>query len=151
PDIPTVPIVQSAGDLVVSRHLINLVSVDRQTQKSLRSLGGDVSRLTRRIYAVLPDVFDFLFFFSADKIELARRDAVQNFTAGSHLEVRPPDATTDVAAREDAARWGSAGRLLGVNLLDAYERGIAGNNATHELLHQWSPRTKGPWSDESGH
>src|SRR5207302_1421160 len=33
--------------------------------------------------------------------------------------------------------YGSGGRLLGVNALDAYARGIVANVATHELLHQW--------------
>jgi hypothetical protein len=149
PQLPVAPIVQSTGDLVVSRHLINLRSTERLTQKCLRSLDRDVSRLTRRVYAALPDVFDFLFFFSADKLERPRRDAAENFTSGSHLQVRNAFARS-VEPDEDT-HYGSAGRLLGVNVLDAYERGIAGSNATHELLHQWSSRAPGPWSDASGH
>jgi cysteine-rich repeat protein len=38
---------------------------------------------------------------------------------------------------DDTARYGSAGRLLGVNALDTYDRGLLGNVVTHELLHQW--------------
>jgi hypothetical protein len=38
---------------------------------------------------------------------------------------------------DTSASFGSSGRLLGVNVLDAYDRGIVSNNATHEIVHQW--------------
>jgi hypothetical protein len=151
PDVPAVPVSQRAGDVVVSRHLINLASTERVTQRAIRSLGADVAQLTRRLYAVLPDVFDFLFLFSGDKVERASRVAVENFTAGLHVQVRSCGGAATRTPSVDASRYGSAGRLLGVNLLDTGERGIAGNNATHELLHQWSSRIPGALNDGAGH
>jgi hypothetical protein len=51
--------------------------------------------------------------------------------------------------RNETALWGSAGRLLGINIVDSYERGIAGYNVTHEILHQWASYTATPLSDGS--
>jgi hypothetical protein len=140
-DVPAVSVVQSGVDRVITPHLVNLSSPDRVTQKFMRFLGADIGVLTRRVYAALPDVFDFLFFFSNDKIERTPRTASDNFVAGLHSQVQTNYTGTGLVPYSDAAWYGSAGKLLGVNCLDAYDRGVVGNNATHELTHQWGSYT----------
>ena len=44
-----------------------------------------------------------------------------------------------------SSSYGSAGRLLGVNVLDAYDRGILSNNATHEIVHSGLPLSTRAW------
>lgn len=143
PDVPVAAVLQSTGDRVVSRHLVNLLSTDRVTQRFIRFLGADIAGLTRRVYETLPDVFDFLLFFSNEKIERTPRTASENFVAGLHAHVQTNYTGTGLTPYSDAAYYGSAGRLLSVNILDTHQRGIVGNNATHELTHQWASYTSG--------
>jgi len=150
-DIPATPVVISGADVAVSRHLVNLKSSTRTTQSSMRFLGGDMAVLTRRLYQVLPDVFDFLFFFSNDKIERAPRTESNNFIAGLHGHVQTNYTGTGLTPYNDSGYYGSANRLLSINLLDAYQRGIVGNNITHEMQHQWASYTQTPLNDGSSH
>src|SRR5262249_17650815 len=39
---------------------------------------------------------------------------------------------------DNTALYGSSGHLQGLDVLDAYQRGLWGATATHELTHQWS-------------
>lgn len=153
PDIPVAAIIQSTADRVVSRHLVNLQSQDRVTQRFIRFLGADIADLTRRVYETLPDVFDFLLFFSNEKIERTPRTASENFIAGLHAHVQTNYTGTGLTPNSDAAHYGSAGHLLSVNILDTHQRGVVGNNATHELTHQWASYTSSSLglNDGTGH
>jgi len=137
PDIPAIPTIQLAPDVAIAPHLINVRSTTRSTQMFLRFAGNDLAGLTTRIYSVLPDAVDFFFFFSTNKIEQPPSTTPRDFVAGSHRSVRVDWTGTGQSAMDDTALYGSRGRLLGVNALDAYGRGIVANVATHELLHQW--------------
>ena len=150
-DVPAVPVVISGADVAVSRHLINLESNTRTTQSSLRFRGVDMAVLTRRVYQILPDAFDFLFCFSSNKIERTPRTASDNFVAGLHWHVQTNYAGTGLPPYNDSGYYGSARRLLSVNLLDAYQRGIVGSNITHEMQHQWASYTRTPLTDGSNH
>jgi hypothetical protein len=135
--VPTGVAVLSA-DVVVSRHLINVRSSTYETQRFLRGAGGDLRRLANVLYPVVPDAMDFLMFFSTHKVEQVVQTATANFTAALHATVRVNYTGTGRTPLDDTASYGSGGRLLSVNALDAYDRGIASRTATHELVHQWA-------------
>jgi hypothetical protein len=136
-DVPHTTAVSLAPDMVIAPHLINMRTDTRETQRLLRSVGGDMRQLTLSIYAVLPDAFDFLVFFSIDKVEQLPRTSAVNMHAGLHERVQTNYTGTGLPVMNNATAYGSAGRLLSVNVLDAYSRGILSNNLTHELVHQW--------------
>lgn len=153
-DLPAPPVViDGAPDFAVSAHLVNLRSDDHVTQRFMRFLGADIAALTRRMYAALPDVFDFVMVFSGEKIERVPHTDPNNYNAGLHVQARIDHTGTGRVPFDDSGYYGSSGRLLAVNVLDAYRRGIVGNNATHELVHQWSSYTHPSLglSDGSGH
>ena len=152
-DLPDTAFETLSPDIVISPHLINVRSDARESQHFLRFLGGELRNLTNPIYEVVPDVFDFLVFFSSSKIELLPQTSFQNFIAGIHSQVQTNFTGTGLTAFDGTASYGSSGVLLSVNVLDAYARGIVGNNVTHELTHQWSSFTSTllGLSDGSGH
>lgn len=152
-DIPSAPITFSAPELRTTPHLINILSTARESQRFLRLLGGDLRNLTARIYAALPDAFDFFVFLSAEKIERLPRTSSSNFIAGIHSQVQTNFTGTGLTVFDGTASYGSRGVLLSVNVLDAFARGIVGNNVTHELNHQWasSISTSLGLSDGAGH
>jgi hypothetical protein len=92
-------------------------------------------------------------FFSTSKIERLPRLSVPNFHSGVQSAVRVNYTGTGLVPFDDTAFFGSDGRLLGLDVLDAYGRGIVSNNATHELIHQWSSFTSPMLglSDGTGH
>jgi hypothetical protein len=136
-DVPAAAATQLAPDVVISRHLINVRNGTSETQRFLRSAGGDLRNLTNVIYHVLPDGMDLFMFFSTSKIELLPREASANFNAGLHATVQVNFTGTGQSPLDDATSYGSQGRLLSVNALDAYDRGISSRVAMHELLHEW--------------
>jgi len=135
--IPAASMVALSPNIQVSSHLINIRTSTQETQRLLRDLGGNPRNITNPIYQVLPDEFDFFLFFSTNKIELVPATSTVNFTAGLHYHVQTNYTGTGLNLFNDSASYGSSGRLLAVNALDAYSRGITSQNATHELLHQW--------------
>jgi len=137
-DIQETTTVTLSSDVVISPHLINIRSNTHETQSNLRLLGGSLANLTNPIYGVLPDEFDFFMLFSTNKIELLPRTASSNFNAGVHSSVQVNYTGTGLELRDSTTTFGSDGRLLGINVLDAYDRGILSQNATHELVHQWA-------------
>jgi len=87
---------------------------------------------------VLPDAFDFFTFFSMDHVEYFPSTSYrENFYAGVHHRVLVNFTGTGIAPLNETPYWGSAGRLLGLGLLDTGTRGVYDGNCTHELLHQW--------------
>jgi len=137
-DIPAVGTSTLSPDVMTSGHCINLRSSARHTQRTLRFLGGNLAALTGIIYQLLPDSFDILVFFSHDKIERLPRNDSSNFVAGLHQQVQTNFTGTGQSLFDASGSYGSAGSLLGINLLDAYGRGVLSNNVTHEIVHQWS-------------
>ena len=125
-------------DIVVSPHLINIRTSTHHTQEKLRLYSSDMSNLTVPIYEVLPDRFDFFMFFSTNKVERLPSTASENYNAGLHLLTKRDYTGTGGSLFDDTASYGSAGRLLGINILDAFSRGITAKTATHEIMHQWS-------------
>lgn len=136
-DVPAPPATALAADVVATPHLVNLQTESRTTQRFLRFPGTDLEPLTARVYAVLPDAFDFLVLLSTGKVELLPMLAPRNFVVGSHRSARVSYTGTGRAPFDGTSAYGSAGRLLGVNALDAANRGLLSKVATHELLHQW--------------
>src|SRR5262249_1537482 len=134
PDVPATPTIRLAPDVAIAPHLVNVRSTAHSTQMFLRFAGNDLAALTTRMYSRLPAAVDFFIFFSTDKIEARPASAPRDFVAGSHRSVRVDWTGTGQAAMDDTALYGSRGRLLGVNALDAYGRGIVANVVTHELL-----------------
>src|SRR5262249_39259640 len=109
--------------------------------------------VTTKLYAALPDVFDFLVLCSTDKIERTPYNASQNFVAGIHLQTSCNFTGTTWTPFNDAASYGSAGKLMSLNVLDAYERGLLATVVTHEITHQWASYTTPSigLSDGTGH
>jgi cysteine-rich repeat protein len=136
--VPAVPATVLAPDVVATPHLVNVRTGLRATQRFLRAPDDGLMVLARAVYGVLPDVFDFLVFFSTNKLELVPDTAPRNFVAGSHRLARVDAAGTGLVAFDATASWGSAGRLLGADVLDAYDRGLLSKVVTHETLHQWA-------------
>ena len=136
PEIPEAPAFQLAEDLQVTPHLINLGTEGRVAQRFLRGTSG-TGDLTRRLYQVVPDAFDILTVFSTHHLEWPDRQSALNRVAGRYSRVRVSYTGTGLATFDDAGRSGSRERLLGVSVLDSYDRGITAKTATHEILHQW--------------
>ena len=137
-DIPQTNAITLSPSVAVSPHLINVRSNGRQSQLFLRfRTGSDLQALAQPIYEVLPDMFDFFMLFSMDHVERLPRTFGRNFVAGTHLQVKTDFTGTGLGPLDNTALFGSEGRLLGINVLDSYSRGISSRNATHEILHQW--------------
>ena len=139
PDLPNVA-TRSQGDLLMSDHLINLRSTAQATQRTLRGNSIDLYQVTKPILGPggLPDQFDFFTFFSTQHIENAPRLSGPNFNAGMHHTTKVDYTGGGRVPFDDSLSYGSHGKLLGMNVLDAMDRGIWDSNATHELVHQWS-------------
>jgi hypothetical protein len=138
-DIPVASTIILAPDIVVSSHLINIQTDFHATQRFLHVPGTFyIPTLAQQIYQVLPDRYDFFMFFSTSKIERLPRMISSNFIAGIHSTVQTKYSGIGLGSFDTSANYGSSGRLLGLNALDTYDRGIWGSNATHELVHQWA-------------
>jgi hypothetical protein len=136
-DIPSVSSVVLSPDLVATAHLINLRTSTREVQQYLRFTGGSLADLSQRVYQDLPDRFDFLMFLSTNKVEHLPRTTSFNFVSGRHANAQIDFTGAGIEPFDNSAAYGSDGRLLGLNAIDAYDRGIHGENVTHELIHQW--------------
>jgi len=136
-DIPATTASSLSPEIVASPHLVNIRTSSRASQRFIRFRdAGDLTPLTNTIYAVLPDAFDFFMLFSTDKVERLPPSFARNGVVGTHLQVQTNYTGIGLGPYDDSATFGSAGRLLGVNVLDN-RLGVSGNVATHELLHQW--------------
>jgi hypothetical protein len=141
-NIPTRASQLLAPDVQASEHLINVQTSRHFTQSGLRYYSGPLNEVTRRIYDVLPDAFDFLMFFSTNKIE-RYGSSLGNGVAGLHDTVQVNYQGTGQLLQDHSASYGSDGRLLSVNRLDMLARGIQTSNAIHEMMHQWSYHLRG--------
>ncbi|HOA75819.1 MAG TPA: hypothetical protein PL151_14475 [Phycisphaerae bacterium] len=141
-DVPAVITRQVADNLAVSPHLVNVRTRNWASQGLLRQAGPGPAGITQTIYRHLPDRYDFLVFFTTNRLEQVPSTASENFVAGRHVSVRVDFTGTGRPVMNAGSIFGSPDRLLGIVLLDAYERGIYGANVTHELLHTW-----GGWLD----
>ncbi len=135
--IPLTLVVQLSSNVVVSPHLLNVVGTNLFVQKLLRQYSYETGELPGKIYSVFPDAFDFLVYFSTYRIEWVPANAYDQI-AGVHQSIQVNYTGTGQAEFNDSALYGSQGRLLGVNALDAYDRGILSGICTHEILHQWA-------------
>jgi hypothetical protein len=153
-EIPATRMSKLSAAVVVAPHLINLRTSSPAAQQFVRF--GSVNELvlaTKSIYQALPDALDFFIFFSTDKIEQLPQLSVANFYSGRYLTVQVPVTGTGQSPFNNSGAFGSAGRLLGISGLDAFDRGILSQNATHELIHQWASYTSTSLglSDSTGH
>jgi hypothetical protein len=139
-DIPATEIRALAPNVVASPHLVNVRTTDHAAQRQLRSEGNvtSLADAISDIYEVVPDAFDFLTLFSTNRIERIQNTASPNFVAGLHYPVQVNFDGTGQSQYDQSATFGSDGKLLSINFLDAMNRGINSGNATHELVHQWS-------------
>lgn len=137
-DLPPTWVKSLSDDVVVSGHLINLRTAGRQTHRVLRGLAGDLRPATRLVYAVFPDMFDFLTFLSTGAMERLPRTSLANYEVGKHITVKVDYTGTGLAPMDDTAAYGSRGRLLGINILGPADRGLVSRAVVHEILHQWS-------------
>jgi hypothetical protein len=140
-------------DVAYAPNVVNVRTNDRNAQRFLRGLGGDLRDVTNLMYTVLPDRYHFCMLFSTNKVERLPRVSSANFFAGNFSNVRRDFTGTGGAAFDDSASYGSDGELLSVNVLDSTSRGIASSNAMHEVTHQWSAHTSATLgiNDATGH
>jgi hypothetical protein len=136
--LPLVQPVILSSNVLASDHLINVRTAERHTQMRLRVYWSDLGSLTREIYRVLPDAWDFFVLFSTDRLEMLPRTVSGNYYAGMHFKVQVNYTGTGQGLLNNCAAYGSSNRLLSVNLLDTAGRGGYSANVTHELLHQWA-------------
>ncbi len=138
-DIPARTATMLLSNVAASGYLINIQSPDQASQKILHGVSAEeIHRLGTNIFAALPDMFDFLMFFTADHIEGLPRTAINNFNAGLHNSVQVNYTGTGQQPFNNSADVGSKGRLLGLNFIDTNGRGVWSANATHEIVHQWA-------------
>ena len=138
PNIPFRAATMLSSNVLVSAHMINVRSAEQVSQRSLRQVSAEeIHPFGREIYSAVPDVFDFLTFFSTDHIEWLPRTTLANFYAGLHWSVQINFTGTGQQPFNNSADVGSQGRLLGLNFLDTNHRGAYSANVTHEILHQW--------------
>ncbi|NGP88938.1 T9SS type A sorting domain-containing protein [Fodinibius halophilus] len=135
-DIPIVSKEKLADDAQISPHLINVKTSERYTN----TYGSSIRPLVKRIYKLMPDVFDFLNFISTYRVEYNDRLHPNNFVAGLHGTVKQENKGIGTLVFDNSEYYGSAGRLKGYNIFDIYDRGLTGNNVTHELMHQWAAK-----------
>lgn len=135
--IAAVRTVSPAAHLQVSPHLINVRTTNSVIQNLLRH-GGVLDTLTRPIYDVIDDDFDFFICFSTDHIEVIPLLSGPNFFAGLNNPVQINYSGTGRTPYDNSETYGSHGRLKSISLLDTCSRGAYSQNATHELIHQWS-------------
>ena len=138
PSILDVAMQRLSPEVVISDHVVNVQTQAMATQRSMRGPEIVLDQVTGPIYQQLPDVFDFLMFFSTNKVEHEPFRSTNNFNAGLHVPVRTDYTGNSRGLFDRSADFGSAGQLQALNLLDAFERGIWDANAVHELVHQWS-------------
>jgi hypothetical protein len=150
PHIPIGVPVSKSADVQVMPHLINVRGTNQASQRFLRATTFDLAAVTMTVYAAIPDTFDMLTFFTSDHVETQPSGSSVNFTAGRHTSVQVNYTGTGQGTYDGSSSWGSAGKLLGVNVLDAGDRGTYANNATHEVLHQWSAFTDASLQLEDG-
>ena len=135
-DVPIVSTQTLSDTVVTSSHLVNIQSSERRVPKSLRGIGETNNGLhvsAQQVYDVLPDAFDFLTFLSTSQISSTGHDN----TIGIHASLQVNYSGTGPSPNNHSSAWGSDGKLLGVSVLDTFERGLTGRVATHEILHQW--------------
>jgi hypothetical protein len=143
PSIPDAPFVTPAGDIQISSHLVNIQSSGfAAAQRMLHLLGAtpvaDAQSLVNRLYETVPDHYDFLVILSAMHGEWLPETSTPNFNAGVHLGAQNATRGIGGAVFDHTGAWGSAGRLLGVNIVDTARRGNLINNVLHEITHQWA-------------
>ena len=136
-DIPLVETLTLSSNIVISPHLINVRGSNLSVQKFVRAFTLGTADLTPMIYSVLPDAFDFFICFSTYRIERLPYNNGANFNAGVQRSVKVDFTGTGQGFMDNTAIYGSAGRLLGLNGLDCYDRGLLSYNCAHEILHQW--------------
>lgn len=125
----------------IASHLVNVRRDGNPAgQRRLHSLNPTnlLQELTAILYGSLPDDYDFILATSAIHGEKSDRFASANFTSGLHIKARQDYTGTGLGVFDNSAFYGSAGRLLSVNLVDTATRGIEINNVVHEFTHQWS-------------
>ena len=138
PSTPTAQARTVSTELTVSAHLANARVSGWGAQASLRGLSADgATEVAQRFYSHLPDACDFLVVISTNRLESDAAVNAENFVVGQHLSVQVNYTGTGHAQMDHSASFGSGGRLLGLVVLDAYDRGLYSANLTHELLHQW--------------
>jgi hypothetical protein len=146
--VPLVQTAQLSSNVIVSPHLGNVRGTNLIAQKILRNYASESGELPKKIYAVFPDAFDFLVYFSTYRVEVLPYATSYNLVAGTHQSIQVNYSGTGQTEFNNSVSIGSAGKLLGVNVLDTYDRGILSGVCAHEILHQWgSYMSAFPFSD----
>src|SRR5262249_16819571 len=127
-----------AGNIQVSAHMVNVATTNRDAAKALR-IGNYPYTVTKAIYNVLPDAFDFMAFFTTDHLEYLPQTASANFVLGKFFPASVNFLGTGRPISDNSSAFGSAGRLKAPVFFDIMERGIGNSqNAAHEISHEWS-------------
>lgn len=127
-NIPDVRVIQVAPDVQYSSHVVNivlpgfsdeLVQVDDATP--------ELARVTNRFYQVFQDTYDAI-------AVVPQRSILMPYT-GVHYTVKSDVRGIGQDIYDDAATYGSGGRLHGVEIFPQF----FGDNllSTHEASHQW--------------
>jgi|GEM_PF-3654050 len=140
-NIPATRVKTLSADVQAASHVINVrgsgTAAAQDRLHNLRSSNA-LAELSQKVYAVLPDDYDFMVIFSAMHGEKIPRTSRANFNAGIHIKARNPNQGIGLFPFDNTASYGSAGRLQSFNLIDTAERGAYINNVIHEITHQWS-------------
>jgi hypothetical protein len=137
-DLPATVVTPLSTSVQMSPHLVNINNAGRSAQTYLRGGNGNLADLTVPLYAALPDTMDFLVLLPTSKVEWVPRTAAENYNSGAHVQVKVNWTGTGQAPLDNTAGYGSKGRLLGINVVDAGDRGLVTNNLLHEFTHTWS-------------
>jgi hypothetical protein len=122
-EVPLLPVTRQAADAQRTDYLVNLVIPGFVTSDDY-----DIFAVTRRFYALFGDDFDFLNVISVPAY----------FRNRFHFGVKSDVRGIGVEAFDETARYGSAGRLLGITVFPIqYLFDGAEPAYQHELGHQW--------------
>ncbi|MFZ5890751.1 MAG: choice-of-anchor X domain-containing protein [Myxococcota bacterium] len=141
--VPLREVTALGSSLQATQHFFNVRSDATGVQVPLRGWGGDLSAVTRAFYSKFGDDYDFVMLWSNDKLEAINTFAGENFVAGRYVNVKHDYTGNALSSFDNTASYGSAGRLLGVSLIDMGHRGMYAGNMAHEFTHQWSAFTLG--------
>lgn len=145
-------VTQLCKNIQSTPHLLNIKSSSHSSQKVLRAQPSGLEEVTKEIYTVLPDSFDFFVYLSTNKVE--RTNHSRGGVVGRHRSVQVNYTGTGRSLADRTEQWGSAGKLLSVNITDIGASGANTNNITHEIMHQWASWADSDvfeFSDRGGH
>jgi S-layer homology domain/Putative binding domain, N-terminal len=127
------PVSRLAADVQVSAHVVNIADDAESVNRILSGEAGiSVQTLSSKVYSALPDVYDFLSFTTT-----SQRLCPGGKSVGWHMLVKQTWTGTGTPPFDTSASYGSAGKLLGIQLIEQQSSDYFPVFA-HETVHQWA-------------